>query len=93
MGTLQTYENALEAFRQALLLQPDPHPDRAESLDNIASALWSCFRQNGNIDILGEVISCSRKALTLRRHPTQIGTGVSTVPPIFFMDFTSGTVS
>ncbi|RXW22975.1 hypothetical protein EST38_g2862 [Candolleomyces aberdarensis] len=72
MGGLQLYEEAVVAFRHALRLQPDSHPDRAESLEDVALALWSCYRQNGSHDSLGEAISCSRMALTLiPTHPNR----------------------
>ncbi|KAJ2924464.1 hypothetical protein H1R20_g12641, partial [Candolleomyces eurysporus] len=68
-GNLQMYEEAVVVFRHALHLRPDPHPSRGETLDNIAGALWSCYRQNGDSDILDEAISCSRMALTLSPTP------------------------
>ncbi|KAJ2927863.1 hypothetical protein H1R20_g9221, partial [Candolleomyces eurysporus] len=69
MGTLQMYEEAVVAFRRALQLRPDSHHDHAESLDNLATTLWLCYRQNGNHDCLKEAISCSHTALTLSPAP------------------------
>jgi tetratricopeptide (TPR) repeat protein len=69
MGSLQMCEEAVVAFRHALKLRPDSHPDHAESLDSVANALWSCYQLNGNRDSLSESISCSRKALALCPAP------------------------
>ncbi|KAJ2924460.1 hypothetical protein H1R20_g12644, partial [Candolleomyces eurysporus] len=70
-GNIQMHEEAVVVFRHALHLRPDPHPSRGETLDNIATALWSCYRQNGDNDILDESISFSRMAVTLSptAHP------------------------
>ncbi|KAJ2926436.1 hypothetical protein H1R20_g10658, partial [Candolleomyces eurysporus] len=68
-GNLQMYEEAVVVFRHALHLRPDPHPSRGETLDNIATALGLCYRQNGDSDILDEAISCSRMAVTLSPTP------------------------
>ncbi|RXW22966.1 hypothetical protein EST38_g2883 [Candolleomyces aberdarensis] len=69
MGGFQMYEEAVMAFRHALELRPESHPDHAESLENVAEALWLCYQQNGNRDNLSEAISCSRMALTLNPTP------------------------
>ncbi|KAJ2922200.1 hypothetical protein H1R20_g14887, partial [Candolleomyces eurysporus] len=73
MNSLQMYEEAVVAFRHALRLQPDSHPDHAQSLENVGRTLWSCYRQNGNRDSLSESIWCSRMALTLTptTHPAR----------------------
>jgi tetratricopeptide (TPR) repeat protein len=65
MGSIQMLEEALAAFRRALQLQPEPHLGHANSLKNVALALWSCYQLNGSQDTLDEMISCSQKALTL----------------------------
>ncbi|KAJ2926449.1 hypothetical protein H1R20_g10646, partial [Candolleomyces eurysporus] len=74
-GNLQLHEEAVVAFRHALHLRPDPHPSRGESLDDVATQLWLCYRQNGGSDILSEAISCSRMAVTLSPtpHPDRAG--------------------
>jgi tetratricopeptide (TPR) repeat protein len=69
MGGIQMHKKALVAFRHALKLCPESHPDHAESLHSVSKALWSCYQLNGNQDALGEMILCSRKALTLCPAP------------------------
>ncbi|KAJ2926451.1 hypothetical protein H1R20_g10648, partial [Candolleomyces eurysporus] len=68
-GNLQMHEKAVVVFRHALRLRPDTHPSRGETLDDIATGLWSCYQQNGDSDVLNEAISCSRMALTLSPTP------------------------
>jgi hypothetical protein len=72
-GNLRMHEEAVMAFRHALDLRPEPHPHRGESLNKVAIALLSCYRQNGIADELNEAISCSRMALTLcpADHPAR----------------------
>ncbi|KAJ2921845.1 hypothetical protein H1R20_g15243, partial [Candolleomyces eurysporus] len=72
MGSLQMLEEAVVAFQRALHLRPDSHPNRGESLNNVAIALRSCYRQNGNSNILVESISCSRQALALCPAPDPV---------------------
>jgi hypothetical protein len=69
MGSLQLYEQAVVAFRCALQLQTDLHPDRAEALSDVATTLMLCYTQNGIADILTEAISLCRGALALRPAP------------------------
>jgi tetratricopeptide (TPR) repeat protein len=68
-GSLQMYEEAVVAFRYALRLRTNQHPDRAESLTNVAIALIDCYNQNGNIDLLHEAASLFRKVLDLCPAP------------------------
>jgi tetratricopeptide (TPR) repeat protein len=69
MGGIQMHEEALAAFRCALQLQPESHPNHADSLDNVAIALWSCYQLNGNQDTLNEMILYAHKALMLCPAP------------------------
>ncbi|KAJ2914732.1 hypothetical protein MD484_g5668, partial [Candolleomyces efflorescens] len=71
VGGIQMRQEALAAFRRALHLQPESHPNHAASLDRVAYALGSCYQLNGDQATLGEMISHSRKALThcLAPHP------------------------
>ncbi|RXW21404.1 hypothetical protein EST38_g4458 [Candolleomyces aberdarensis] len=69
MGAPRMYEEAVVAFRRALKLQPDSHPDHVTSLGDFAATLWLCYLQNGNHNTLSEAILCSRTALTLAPIP------------------------
>ncbi|RXW13010.1 hypothetical protein EST38_g12846 [Candolleomyces aberdarensis] len=64
-GNLWMHEEAVVAFRRTSHLRPDPHPECGLSLKYVATALWSCYQQNGESIILSEAISFSRMALTL----------------------------
>ncbi|KAJ2934657.1 hypothetical protein H1R20_g2438, partial [Candolleomyces eurysporus] len=68
-GSLHMYEEAAVVFRHALRLQTDVHPDRAESLHDVANALMCCYKQNGHRNILNEAISSYGEALALRPAP------------------------
>ncbi|KAJ2934990.1 hypothetical protein H1R20_g2112, partial [Candolleomyces eurysporus] len=68
-GILQMHEEAVVAFQHALHIQTNRHPDHAKSLNNIAAALMSCYKQNGDRDILSKAISCHQEALALRPAP------------------------
>ncbi|RXW16289.1 hypothetical protein EST38_g9558 [Candolleomyces aberdarensis] len=67
VGSLQMYDEAVEAFRHALRLQQNR--SRAGFLVRLASALCSCYNKTGNIDFLHEAISNHREALGLRPAP------------------------
>jgi tetratricopeptide (TPR) repeat protein len=60
---------AISLHREALALQPAPHPDRFTSLNNLAVALRS--QRDGGIQVgtLHEAISLHREALALRPAP------------------------
>ncbi|KAI9463831.1 hypothetical protein HD554DRAFT_2316040 [Boletus coccyginus] len=57
--------------RNTLELRPQGHPDRAHSLNNLASSLHSRFQQFGLLFDLDEALSLARNALELRPqgHP------------------------
>ena len=60
-------EEEITAFRHGL--EAVPHPDRAKSLDNIAAALVTRYKQRGASNDLDEAISLHREALLLRPAP------------------------
>ena len=60
-------DEAITAFRHGL--EPAPHPDRAESLNNIAVALKTRFKQRGASNDLEEAISLHQEALPLCPAP------------------------
>jgi hypothetical protein len=47
----------------------DPHPDRADSLHDVAVALTLCYEETGNKNLLSEAISHLRETVTLRPAP------------------------
>ncbi|KAJ2919894.1 hypothetical protein MD484_g617, partial [Candolleomyces efflorescens] len=67
--SLQMHEEALAAFRHALQLRPQMHPERAESLRDVGYALYCCCEQNGNLAMLSEAASLYREALDLCPTP------------------------
>ena len=60
-------DEEITAFRHGL--EPAPHPDRAQSLSNIANALRTRFKQQGASNDLKEAIDLHREALFLRPAP------------------------
>ncbi|KAJ2925972.1 hypothetical protein H1R20_g11119, partial [Candolleomyces eurysporus] len=60
---------AISLHREALELQPSPHPNRSSSLYNLGNALLDRHRRTGNIADLEEAISLHREALELRPSP------------------------
>lgn len=62
-------DDTIYFLRQALELRLPPHPDRSGSLSNLASALWTRFKQEGQHTDLDEAISLYRQALDLRPPP------------------------
>ena len=48
---------------------PTPHPNRFESLNGLACALWDQFGKTGSMTNLEEVISMLREALPLLAGP------------------------
>ncbi|KAF8508157.1 hypothetical protein JB92DRAFT_2733340 [Gautieria morchelliformis] len=60
---------AISLHREALELRPAPHPDRSSSLNNIAAALSTRFRQSGRQGDLEAAILLHREALELRPAP------------------------
>ncbi|KAF8509622.1 CHAT domain-containing protein [Gautieria morchelliformis] len=68
-GRHEDLEEAISLHREALELLPAPHPLRSYPLHNIASALWTRFKQSGRHEDLEEAISLHREALELRPAP------------------------
>ncbi|KAJ7933181.1 CHAT domain-containing protein [Mycena leptocephala] len=62
-------DEAVLLHREALTLQPTPHPERADSLNNLALAMWTQFQQQGDLVNIDEVITLHRAALALRPTP------------------------
>ncbi|EDR00777.1 uncharacterized protein LACBIDRAFT_295705 [Laccaria bicolor S238N-H82] len=60
-------DEVITAFRHGL--EPAPHPDRAESLNRIATALHTRYKWWGTSNNLDEAISLHREALLLRPVP------------------------
>jgi tetratricopeptide (TPR) repeat protein len=58
---------AIGKARQALALRAPGHPDRSSSLNNLANALKTRFKQLGDLDALAEAVELHRQALAL--HP------------------------
>ena len=65
---MEDLEEAITCHRQELALQPHGHSDRSSSLNNLAGALSTRFRQLGRMEDLEEAITCYRQALALRPH-------------------------
>ncbi|KAJ2918700.1 hypothetical protein MD484_g1687, partial [Candolleomyces efflorescens] len=65
MGGLQMYEEALAAYRQALILRPESDPNHADSLINLSVVLRLCYQLNGSRDTLDEAILTARKAVAI----------------------------
>ena len=57
---------AISLHRDALEQRPPPHPDRSDSLNNLAALLRTRFEQSGQSKDLDEAISLHRDAITLR---------------------------
>ncbi|KAF8961753.1 tetratricopeptide repeat-containing protein [Flammula alnicola] len=68
-GASNDLDEAISLHREALVLQPAPHPHRSVSLNNFANALRTCFGQRGSSNDLDEAISLHREALVLRPAP------------------------
>ena len=60
-------DEEITAFRHGL--EPAPHPDSVESLNDIATALRTRYEQRGGSNDLHEAISLHREALLLRPAP------------------------
>lgn len=63
---LASIDTSISHLRNALLLQPTPHPHRAESLYSLAEALFMRFDHAGLLQNLDETILLHREALRLR---------------------------
>ncbi|KAF8527222.1 hypothetical protein JB92DRAFT_3107744 [Gautieria morchelliformis] len=55
-GRREDLEEAVSLDREALLLQPAPHPERSSSLNHIAIALWTRFNKYGRREDLEQAI-------------------------------------
>jgi tetratricopeptide (TPR) repeat protein len=72
-GQFADLEESIGFYRQALELSPGSHPDRSSPLNNLANALSTRFKQNGDMDDLEESIRSHREILGLfpRSHPNR----------------------
>ena len=61
-------EEAITCHRQALALRPHDHRNRPFSLNGLAIAMSSRFKQLGRLEDLEEAITCHREALDLPPH-------------------------
>jgi hypothetical protein len=52
-------------YREALELQPPPHPDRSTSLKNLGNALWERYQRTKIVADIDEAISINREVLEL----------------------------
>jgi tetratricopeptide (TPR) repeat protein len=62
-------EESIALHREALVFRPAPHPDRSQSLNNLAAVLWTQFEQKGRPGDLEESIALNREALVLFPAP------------------------
>ncbi|KAF8833878.1 hypothetical protein BDN67DRAFT_985738, partial [Paxillus ammoniavirescens] len=75
-GDGKDLEEAIQHYRDALVLTPPGHPGRGMSLNNIANALLTRFEQGGDRKDLEEAIQHYQDALVLR-PPGHPGCGTS----------------
>ncbi|KDQ52439.1 hypothetical protein JAAARDRAFT_210593 [Jaapia argillacea MUCL 33604] len=70
-GVLGNLEEAIRLDREALALRPVGHPQRADSLTNLAISLKTHFRRASTLSHLQEAVELDREALGLRPplHP------------------------
>jgi len=70
MGDLKA---VITSCRETLTLRPPGHPNRSNSLINLANALSTRFEQTGGVEDLEDAITYYRQALTLRPpgHPSR----------------------
>jgi tetratricopeptide (TPR) repeat protein len=61
-------EEAITCYRQALALLPHGHLNNSCSLNNLASAVSTRFKQLGRMEDLEEAITCHNQALALLPH-------------------------
>jgi hypothetical protein len=81
---MEDLEEAITYHREALTLCPPGHPNRSSSLNNLASAVHTRYKQLGSMEDLEEVITYHREALTLVLLATQIVPLPSTTLPMQF---------
>ncbi|KAJ7676199.1 hypothetical protein B0H17DRAFT_848811, partial [Mycena rosella] len=58
-------DGAIELHRVALSLRPPTHPDRGNSLINLATVIKTRFDQQGNSEDIKEAIELQQEALNL----------------------------
>jgi len=70
-GDLDTLEQAIASYEQALELTPDDHPDRSGRLNNLGNALLSLYQRTGDLDALKRAGDVLDRALELipNDHP------------------------
>ena len=68
-GQKHDLDEAISLYRQALELQPPPHPNRSSSLSNLASVLRIRFEHEGHRIDLDEAISLNREVLNFYLPP------------------------
>ena len=59
-GGTRTLNEVISLHHEALGLWPAPHPNRPQSLQNLANTLLSQFEQNGAVESLDEAILLHR---------------------------------
>jgi hypothetical protein len=62
-------EETISLHREALQLQPSPHPERSLSLSNLAISLGNLYQRTRGIADLEEAILLDREGLELRPSP------------------------
>jgi hypothetical protein len=74
-GQIKDVDEAIALHREALGLRPAPHPNRSDSLNNLAAVLETRFDQTGQIEDVDEAIALHQEALRLRLapHPNRSG--------------------
>ncbi|KAJ2935018.1 hypothetical protein H1R20_g2069, partial [Candolleomyces eurysporus] len=66
IGSLKMHEAAVEAFRHALRLRSDVHPNLSQSHNKVASGLWHCYQQPiGNTSTSNAAMCCQKALSTL----------------------------
>ncbi|KAJ7897480.1 CHAT domain-containing protein, partial [Mycena leptocephala] len=62
-------DEAMDLLRQALALQPPPHPTRGRCLNNLAAVIRTRFEHHGDLGDIDEAIELLREALGLHEPP------------------------
>jgi hypothetical protein len=68
-GDTVDIEEAIALRRESLTLRPPPHPDRSNSLHNLARALQTRFEKQKNPEDINEAIELHKEALAFRPPP------------------------
>jgi len=61
-------EDAISSYREALTLRPPGHPNRSNSLMNLANALFTRFKQSSRMEDLEDAITYHHQAYVLTQH-------------------------